>query len=181
MKAMVCMRHPDVTFGPETPVTVVPDSAILRTGRPWFIPPFATRWTLQTVLALRMSRLGHCIGAKFAHRYFDAVTLGVMPRPYPHDPSNGMLDAFDGALIIGDWMPLPEDGALEAFTPSGAIDLGSQPEEARDIIARLSTFATMKTGDVVGVCTFLPIENPSIDSHWEGGINDKVLLSFNIK
>ncbi|WP_295727738.1 hypothetical protein [uncultured Muribaculum sp.] len=181
MKAMVGMRRPDVPFGPETPVTVVPDSAILRTGRPWFIPPFATRWTLETVLALRISRLGHCIGAKFAHRYFDAVTLGVMPRPYPHDPSNGMLDAFDGALIIGDWMPLTDDGTIVAFTPTGTMDLGPQIEGARDMIAHLSSFATMKTGDVVGICTFLPVADPSIDLRWEGGINGKRLLSFNVK
>ncbi len=181
MKAIVSMRRPDVAFGPETPATVVPDSAILRTGRPWFIPPFAPNWTLETVLSLRISRLGHCIGRKYAHRYFDAVSLGVMPRPLPHDRANGLLDAFDGAMITGDWIPLPPDGTIDVFTPCGTISLGTQLETAPEIIERFSEYATMKMGDIIGLCTFMPIPDPTVDTHWEGGINGQTLLSFNIK
>ena len=126
MKAVVSMRRPDAHFDSATSVTVVPDSAILRTGRPWFIPPFAPEWRLETVLALRISRLGHCIGAKFADRYFDAITIGVMPRPVPHDTANGLLDAFDGAFITGDWMPLPADRNIEVSTPTTNVSLGPQ-------------------------------------------------------
>lgn len=181
MKAVVSMRRPDAPFDSATPVTVVPDSAILRTGRPWFIPPFASGWRLETVLALRISRLGHCIGAKFAARYFDAITIGVMPRPVPHDHANGLLDAFDGAFIIGDWMPLPADGNIEVSTPAGNITLGRQLDLAPAIIERVSEFATLKMGDIIGLCIFSPMDNPSLDTHWEGGINGATLLSFNIK
>ncbi len=181
MKAVVSMRRPDAHFDSATPVTVVPDSAILRTGRPWFIPPFAPEWRLETVLALRISRLGHCIGAKFAGRYFDAITIGVMPRPVPHDTANGLLDAFDGAFITGDWMPLPADRNIEVSTPTTNVSLGPQLDLAPAIIERFSEFATMKMGDIIGLCTFAPMDNPPLDTHWEGGINGTTLLSFNIK
>lgn len=182
MKAMLLMRRPDEPFSPATPVMVVPDSALLRTGRPWFIPPFAPSWTLWTVLLLRMSRLGHCIPAKFAHRYYDAVTLGVMPRPDVADTANGMLAAFDGALLLGDWLPLPADGAIEASTPTGAVSLGSQlVDVAPAAIACLSEYATIKTGDIVGLTTFLPIADPPLNTHWQGGINGSRLLTFNVK
>jgi hypothetical protein len=181
MKALVSLRTPDETFSTDTAVAVVPDSAILRTGRPWFIPPFAPQWTMQTVLALRICRLGHCIGAKYATRYFDAVSLAVMPTPSPANPSNGLLGAFDGALIIGDWMPLPADGRLNIVTPTGSIELGAQTDLAPAIIEHFSEYATMKMGDIIGLCHFLPLENPAIDTHWEGSINGTTLLSFNIK
>ena len=165
MKAVVSMRRPDAHFDSATSVTVVPDSAILRTGRPWFIPPFAP----------------DCIGAKFADRYFDAITIGVMPRPVPHDTANGLLDAFDGAFITGDWMPLPADRNIEVSTPTTNVSLGPQLDLAPAIIERFSEFATMKMGDIIGLCTFAPMDNPPLDTHWEGGINGTTLLSFNIK
>ncbi len=181
MKAMVSLRCPAGPFCSDTPAKVIPDSAILRTGRPWFIPPFAPQWTMQTVLAIRMSRLGHCIGAKFANRYFDAMTLGVMPSPSPYNPTNGLLDAFDGAMIIGDWIPLPSDGKIIASTPTGDIDLSGQLDPAPAIIEHFSNYATMKMGDIVGLCTFMPFPDPPLDTHWEGTLNDTTVLSFNIK
>lgn len=182
MKAMLLMRPPGEPLRQDTPVVVVPDSALLRTGRPWFVPPFAPRWTLWTVLLLRMSRLGRYIPAKFADRYYDAMTLGVMPRPTPRDPANGMLDAFDGALLLGDWTALPADGFVAAYTPAGTASLGEElAATAPEAVAHLSEYATIKTGDIVGLTTFLPLADPTINTHWEGGINGDKLLSFNVK
>lgn len=181
MKAMISLRGHDTEFTPQSPVVVLPDSAVLRNGRPWFIPPFATDWTFQTVLLLRVSRLGHCIGKKFATRYFDAVSLGVMPRPEPFDPANGLLNAFDGALIAGEWLPLPDDGRIVAETTGGTVDLSEALLAAPDIIALYSSYASFKMGDVVGVCTFAPMVNPPLDTRWEGSINGTPLLSFAIK
>lgn len=181
MKAVVSMRRPDAHFDSATSVTVVPDSAILRTGRPWFIPPLRSR--MET---------GDCAGtAHIAPRplYRSEICRPVFRRHHnrcnaaavPHDTANGLLDAFDGAFITGDWMPLPADKNIEVSTPTANVSLGPQLDLAPAIIERFSEFATMKMGDIIGLCTFAPMDNPPLDTHWEGGINGTTLLSFNIK
>ena len=54
------------------------DTALTKDGKPFFIPDFASPCTFQMSLVLRISRLGRSISPRFAHRYYDALTVGVM-------------------------------------------------------------------------------------------------------
>ena len=67
-----------VLVKPERPVIFMkPDSAILKGGKPFFIPDFAERFDYEAELVVRISKLGKNIAPRFAHRYYDAVTVGV--------------------------------------------------------------------------------------------------------
>ena len=53
------------------------DSALLTRGRPFFLPDFTERCDYETELVVRICRLGRSIPVRFAHRYYDAVTVGI--------------------------------------------------------------------------------------------------------
>ena len=53
------------------------DSALLKDGKPFFIPDDLGTIEYETELVVRICRLGKTISKRFAHRYYDAVTLGI--------------------------------------------------------------------------------------------------------
>ena len=53
------------------------DSALLKDGKPFFVPDFMGRIDHEAEVVVRICRLGKSIPERFAHRYYDAVTLGV--------------------------------------------------------------------------------------------------------
>ena len=65
-------------YKPEEPVIFTKaDSALLKDRKPFFVPDFMGRIDYEAELVVRICRLGKSIPQRFAHRYYDAVTLGV--------------------------------------------------------------------------------------------------------
>ena len=61
----------------EPVIFMKPDSAILKDGKPFFIPDFSNEIHYETELVVRINRLGKNIAPRFANRYYDAVTVGI--------------------------------------------------------------------------------------------------------
>ena len=53
------------------------DSALLKDHKPFFIPDFMGRVDYETEIVVRICKLGKAIPERFAHRYYDAVTVGI--------------------------------------------------------------------------------------------------------
>ena len=54
----------------EEPVIFLkPDSALLKDGKPFFLPDFSTDLQYETEVVVHICRLGKCIAPRFAHRY----------------------------------------------------------------------------------------------------------------
>ena len=53
------------------------DSSLLKDSKPFFIPDDLGRIEYETELVVRICRLGKTIPERFAHRYYDAVTVGI--------------------------------------------------------------------------------------------------------
>ena len=99
-------------YKPETPVIFTKaDSALLKDGKPFFLPDFSEQVDYETELVVRICRLGKCIPERFAHRYYDAVTVGIdftardvqqrlRAAGHPWELSKG----FDGSAAIGQWV-----------------------------------------------------------------------------
>ena len=65
-------------YKPEAPVIFTKaDSALLKDGKPFFLPDDLGRVDYETELVVRICRLGKSIPERFAHRYYDAVTVGI--------------------------------------------------------------------------------------------------------
>ena len=65
-------------FKTEEPVIFTKaDSALLKDHKPFFIPDHMGRIEYETELVVRICKLGKSIPARFASRYYDAVTVGI--------------------------------------------------------------------------------------------------------
>ncbi|MCM1504599.1 MAG: hypothetical protein NC127_05335 [Muribaculum sp.] len=184
MKIFRCLRSPGTVFAEAPGFMLYPDSAVIRDGKPFFVPSFAEHWIYRYGLAWRVCRLGKTIGARFADRYYDALSLCLFPCPEGLPDSYGaVVSSFDGAVILGEWLPLPSDGQpLNAELSDGkVIDFSSDIGEMSAVIPWISGFCTLKIGDVI-VSSVAPdkFEYP-IDSRVEAMLEKRPCLDFRIK
>ena len=68
----------DTLLKPEEPVIFTKaDSALLKPGKPFFVPDDMGRIDYEAEVVVRICRLSKNIAERFAHRYYDAVTVGL--------------------------------------------------------------------------------------------------------
>lgn len=135
------------------------DSSILFTGRPFFLPDFAQRFVATPTIAVRTGRLGKCIATKFAHRYWDAFTAGFTVQAVEGDDERLMvLDrAFDGAVIIGDWVETdqvadPLHAVVEARVGDTVFSthcLADMHQSVDELLSAVSRRCSIKMGDLL--------------------------------
>lgn len=182
----------------ENPVIFMkPDSSLLRNRRPFFLPDFSERIEYETELVVRVSRLGKSIEAKFADRYWDAVTLGIdftardLQNQYR---SKGLpwelCKGFDSSAVVGDWI---EKEALEKELQdlNFRLDIdgktvqqgytGDMIFSVAAIIEYVSSFCTLKTGDLIFTGTPVGVGPVYIGEHLQGYLEDKNVLDFHIR
>lgn len=53
------------------------DSSLQKNGKPFFIPDDLGRIDYEAEVVVRVCKLGKTVPVRFAHRYYDAVTLGL--------------------------------------------------------------------------------------------------------
>lgn len=184
-------------YKPESPVIFLKaDSALLKDHKPFFIPDHLGRIDYETELVVRISKLGKTIPQRFAHRYYDAVTVGIdftarelqqklREEGKPWDLCKG----FDGAAAIGEWV------AVEKFRDIQAIHFhldinGKTVQEGctsdmlykvDELIAYISQYFTLKTGDILYTGTPAGVGPVHIDDKLEGYVEDRKVLQFNCK
>jgi len=54
-----------------------PDSALLLDNRHFYLPGFSNEIHYEVELVIKINRLGKTIEARYAHRYYDEIGLGV--------------------------------------------------------------------------------------------------------
>lgn len=132
-----------------------PDSALLLPGRPLFYPDFGGDWHARLFLAIRINRLGKSVSEKFASRYYDSFSLAL--HFIPVDPSAmlpGVLSGLDSSITHGAWLPVTQlAGNITVTTDcqppcSSDFTLPSETEVNR-AIARVSTYTTLRMGDIL--------------------------------
>lgn len=182
---------------PENPVIFMkPDSAILRNRRPFFLPDHLGRVDYETELVVRIKRLGKSIAARFAHRYIDAVTLGIdfTARDMQNDlRAKGMpwelCKGFDQSAVVGDWIAFDGITDLQDLHFALTID-GVQVQEGftsqmlfsvSRIIEYVSSFCTLKTGDLIFTGTPAGVGPVSIGQHLQGFLAGKNVLDFHVR
>lgn len=183
MKIFRCLRAPHEPFVESPGFLLYPDSAVIRDGKPFFVPSFSDRWVYRLGLAWRVCRLGKTIGKRFADRYYDAVSLCLFPTPEDLPKEYGdVATSFDGAVILGEWLPLPPtDEPILCKAGPFDIDFGRDGESLESIIPWISRYCTLKIGDII-VSSVGPqmLEYP-LDSRVDASIGGRVCLDFRIK
>jgi len=184
-------------YKPEAPVIFTKaDSALLKDGKPFFIPDWSERVDYETELVVRICRLGKGIPVRFAHRYYDAVTVGIdfTARDWQEKARQKGLPweickGFDGSAVIGQWVEKEKFRDVQALqfhldVNGTTVQQGCTSDmlyKIDELIAYISTYFTLKTGDLLYTGTPVGVGPVHIDDHLEGWIEDRKVLDFNCK
>ena len=183
---------------PQEPVLFMkPDTALLKDGKPFFLPPFSERVEYETELVVRISRLGKNVAPRFAHRYYDAVTVGIdftardlqarlRAEGSPWEISKG----FDGSAVIGDFVPVEEltggvqDQHFSLRIGGKEVQRGHTADmilPVDEIIAYISQFYTLRMGDLLFTGTPEGVGPVAIGDHLQGFLGERQLLDFHVR
>lgn len=174
----------------------IPDTALLKDGRPFFIPDFASPCSYRAALVVRICRLGRCISPRFAHRYYDAATVGIAftadnlleqcrAQGLPWDISKG----FDNSAAIGRFVTATE--AEHPFAlPVRVEEDGRTVQEGSlananfsidELVAYISRFYLLRQGDLIYTGFPCPACTARLDTRLTAWLGDEKVLSFNVK
>lgn len=184
--------HADEPLPQEPVIFMKPDSALLKDSKPFFIPDFCQQVDYETELVVRINRLGKNISERFAHRYYDAVTVGIdftardLQRKFRAEGKPWELcKGFDNSAAIGDWVPVEKFADIQHINFHLDID-GKTVQQGNtqdmlfkvdQIIAYVSQFCTLKIGDMLFTGTPVGVGPVQIDNHLEGYLeNEKFLI-----
>ena len=182
---------------PKEPVLFLkPDSSIILNNKPFFIPDFSQNIHYELELIIKISRLGKHIQEKFSHKYYDFIGLGIdfTARDLQSDlKSKGLpwekSKAFDGSCFISKWINKSEFNDVNNLN----FNLNKNGKTVQktnsklmlwkidELISYISTFFTLKIGDVIFTGTPAGVGNVSIGDNLEGFIEDNKFFNLNIK
>lgn len=172
-----------------------PDSAILKNGKPFFVPDFLGRVEYEAEIVVRISNLGKNIPTRFAHRYYDAVTVGIdftardwqrqlIAEGAPWELSKG----FDGAATLGEFVSTE---GLDVNNLSFRLDIDGETVQSSnssnmlfsidEIVNYVSKYCTLRTGDLIFTGTPAGVGPVAIDNHLQGYLQDEKVLDFYIR
>ena len=172
-----------------------PDSAIIKNGKHFYVPDFLGRVDYEAEIVVRINKLGKSIPARFAYRYYDAITVGIdftardMQRAFieagaPWELSKG----FDGSAVLGEFRPVEQyninDVPFSLTIDDKVVQSASTADmlfKVDEIIAFISRFCTLKTGDLIFTGTPAGSGPVSIGTHLKGYIGDDKVLDFHVR
>lgn len=178
-------------------IFIKPDSALLKDNKPFFIPDFSNDIHHEIEIVIRINRLGKNIAERFAHRYYDELTVGIdftardlqselKLKGLPWELSKG----FDNSAVIGEFVSKEDlSGCMdnlkfELLKNSNQVQIGNSSDMIHSvdkIIAYVSRFFTLKIGDIIFTGTPAGVGRVDIDDHLEGFLDDKKLFDFYVR
>ena len=188
--------HETLSVSEEPVVFTKADSALLKDHKPFFIPDDMGKIECEAEVVVRICRLGKTISERFAHRYYDAVTVGIdftarelqqklREKGLPWDLCKG----FDGSAALGEWVQ--KDKFLDVQRLRFHLDINGKTVQegctsdmlftVDRIISYISRFFTLKTGDIIYTGCPAVCGPVSINDHLEAYLEDRKVLAFNCK
>ncbi len=172
------------------------DSALLKDGKPFFIPDFSKEIHYETEIVVKIDRLGKNIAERFAHRYYHEVTVGIdftardwQRRLRAEGLPWELSKSFDHSAVVGTFVSLEDVGNIDDL--SFHLDLngaraqtgwtGDMLFSVDKIVAYVSRFFTLKMGDLIYTGTPAGVGPVKIGDHLEGYIGERKLLDFHVR
>ena len=168
-----------------------------RLGHPYYIPDWTNELEYEAEIVVQINRVGKCISERFAHRYYDNLSIGIdftardlqreaIKRGEPWTRSK----AFDGSAVVGEWI-----NKQELNFPEKAIDLRLECDNQLvqhafsdemihsidQIIAYISQQHTLKIGDLIFTGTPAGVGACKIGQKLVGYLNQHKLLELVLK
>ena len=182
---------------PESPVIFMkPDTAILKDNKDFYFPEFSSDIHYECEVVFRICNEGKHVSAKFAHKYYDAVGLGIdftardiqskhKEKGLPWE----LAKAFDNSAVISNLILKEEFENLSDINFSlqkngSTVQVGNTKDMIFDIdslIVYISKFITLRKGDLIYTGTPAGVGPIAIGDKLEGYIDDKLMFTTQIK
>jgi len=182
---------------PKEPVFFMkPDTALLKDNAPFYHPSFSNDIHYEVELVIKICKNGKTILPQFAHTYYEQITVGIdftardlqqqcKEKGLPWEKAK----AFDHSAVIGRFIPLTTLENKEEINFS--LNLNNQLVQqgisnqmlfsVDQIIAYISRFITLKTGDLIYTGTPAGVGPVKIGDQLQAKIENELLLDFEIK
>jgi 2-keto-4-pentenoate hydratase/2-oxohepta-3-ene-1,7-dioic acid hydratase in catechol pathway len=148
---------------PENPVVFMkPATALLKDNQPFFHPEWTKDLHFETELVFRISKQGKYIKEKFAHKYYDKISVGIdftARDLQAYQKAKGLpweiAKAFDNSAVIGSFSDYEHkaDGINFSMKKNGEqVQIGNTNQMLFSIdklIEYISQFFTLQIGDLV--------------------------------
>ena len=173
-----------------------PDTAIHNLEIPYYLPDFTQNLHYEVEIVLKINQNGKCISEKFAHKYYDELSVGIdfTARDLQAELSQKGLSwekakAFDGSAIIGNFFHKNTLGDLSSLSfrleKNGTV---VQQGITNDmlwhfdaIIAETSRYFTLRKGDLIFTGTPKGVGKVSQGDILEGFLANEKGFSLKVK
>jgi len=182
---------------PDQPMIFMkPPTAMLRDGKPFYIPDFSNNIHYEAELVVKMSKNGKNIDPKFVESYYNELTLGIdftardiqkrlKEKGHPWE----IAKAFDFSAVVGKWIDFTEkkksQNIIFSLQKSGEI---VQEGNSRDmlfsintIIVYLSKYFKLQIGDLIYTGTPAGVGKVESGDILDGFIENEHLLHCEIR
>jgi 2-keto-4-pentenoate hydratase/2-oxohepta-3-ene-1,7-dioic acid hydratase in catechol pathway len=182
---------------PDEPVVFMkPDSAVLLKQHPFVIPEFSDDIHHEIEIIVRINKVGKYIDAKFAHKYYDEISIGIdftardlqqklKDKGLPWEKAK----AFDGSAVIGDFTSKNQFESLENLN----FELKNNGQTVQksntnlmlwnidQLIEEVSKYFTLKIGDILFTGTPEGVAVVRPNDILEGYLENQKLFKIHIK
>jgi acylpyruvate hydrolase len=181
---------------PTEPVLFMkPKTAVLLPHKALYYPEFTDDLHYECELVVRISKNGKHIAEKFAHKYYDAITLGIdfTARDIQREQQKKGLPweiakAFDGSAAVGAFVPVTDATDLNKIKfrldkNGDAVQHGDTSDlifSVDKVIAYASKFFTFNIGDLIFTGTPAGVGPVTVGDRLEGYLFEDKLLDVNI-
>jgi acylpyruvate hydrolase len=182
---------------PKVPVFFMkPDTAILKNGQDFYYPDFTSDLHYECELVYRINKAGKNIQSKFAHKYYSEMTLGIdfTARDLQQECKTKGLPweiakSFESSAPISDVFQQterinPKEISFELRKNGEVVQQGQSNDmifSIDEIIAYISRFMTLKTGDLIYTGTPQGVGPVAIGDVLEGSLNGQAMFRFEVK
>ncbi|GAB3920359.1 fumarylacetoacetate hydrolase family protein [Larkinella terrae] len=182
---------------PDDPVIFTkPETALLRSGDPFFYPDFSSDVHFEVEILVRIGRTGKNIEQKFAHRYYDEIGIGVdftardlqsklKAKGLPWDLAKG----FNGSAPMSPFIPKTDFPDLRNL--NFRLDVNGETRQAGNtsmmlfqidyLISFVSNYFMLLQGDILFTGTPKGVGPVQIGDRLTAYIEDRKMLEFDVK
>jgi len=172
-----------------------PDTALLKDNEPFYLPEFSNDIHHEIELVVKISKAGKHIQQEFAKNYYEQVTVGIdftardvqqqcKEKGLPWEKAK----AFDGSAPVGKFIEVDTsqiNGLAFHLEINGETkqqgNTSNMLFSVNAIIAYVSKFVTLKTGDLIFTGTPAGVGPVKIGDKLRAYLGNQQLLEFEIK
>ena len=182
---------------PSEPVIFLkPDTAILKDNEPFYHPDFSNDIHHEVEIVLKINKVGKNIEAKFAHKYYDEIGIGIdftardiqsklKEKGLPWEKAK----AFNGSAPISGFVSKSQFADLQNLNFHLEVN-GDTKQTGNtkmmlwnfdEIIEEISKYFTLKTGDLIFTGTPAGVGKVVVGDKLTAFIEGMEMMSFEVK